>query len=106
MASLRGLKRRAHDGKRRYSREQAERAARWQGMEAYRCGFCGGWHVGHRSPNRRRKVAEDARPVVARSGAGRVPAHAAGAHGGPAGRPGITQREADGGAPTPCPTPS
>jgi hypothetical protein len=61
MASLRGLKRRAHDRKRRYSRDEAERFARWSGMEAYPCPFCRSWHVGHRSPNPRRMQAEDAR---------------------------------------------
>jgi len=62
MASLRGLRRRSHDRKRRYTRDEAERAARRSGMEAYRCAFCSTWHLGHRSPNPRRLQAEDARP--------------------------------------------
>lgn len=60
MASKRGLRRKACDGKRRYtSQEQAEAVARdtanynhrhndYCFIAAYRCPFCNGWHVGHR----------------------------------------------------------
>jgi hypothetical protein len=67
MATRRGLRRRAHDRKRRYTRDEAERAAHRSGMEAYRCAFCSTWHVGHRSRNPRRLQAEDARAQRPRS---------------------------------------
>lgn len=56
MASKRHLRRKACQGKVRHLTEAHARAAihslhtgkGWQGhMNAYRCPFCKGWHVGH-----------------------------------------------------------
>jgi hypothetical protein len=48
------MRRRSCEGKRAYSHEGAARqmagqAARERGetLEAYRCPFCGAWHIGH-----------------------------------------------------------
>lgn len=60
MTSKRRLRRRACTGKHRYPDEATARAAiwrqrrRWDGfMRAYRCSFCGGWHIGH-APRRQK----------------------------------------------------
>lgn len=65
MASLRRVRRRACEGKQRFDtkeaatghlisrrRTMARGGVSTHGMEVYRCGFCGGWHIGHR-PGRR-----------------------------------------------------
>lgn len=56
MSSKRAIRRRACSRKIRHETEAAARGhigqlhkrKGWQGhMNAYRCSFCGGWHVGH-----------------------------------------------------------
>jgi hypothetical protein len=71
MASLRGLRRRAHDGKRPLSRWVARGLAERSGgsLQAYPCPWCGAWHVGHPVRRPHRKRAEDVR---ASSHAGRA----------------------------------
>lgn len=57
MSSKRRIRRRSCTGKVRHETEQAARdhigslvrRKGWSGrMNAYRCAFCNGWHVGHR----------------------------------------------------------
>lgn len=56
MSSKRAIRRRVCGRKIRHNSESAarnhiahlHRRKGWQGhLNAYRCGFCGGWHIGH-----------------------------------------------------------
>lgn len=40
--------------KKSHSLQEVQRQARGTDLFPYRCGFCGAWHVGHRSSRQRR----------------------------------------------------
>lgn len=63
MSSKRAIRRRSCDGKIRHADQREaldhiaglNRRKGFQGsMNAYRCDFCGGWHVGHRPREKHR----------------------------------------------------
>lgn len=65
MSSLRGVRRRACSRKIKYKTEaEATRAARTvsgrtgEWFRAYRCSFCGAWHVGHPPSDIQRKLLD------------------------------------------------
>lgn len=61
MASKRRLRRKACDGKKRHKTLDGAKTAvakcQYQGVHAYKCGFCNGYHIGHR-PDKIRKSIE------------------------------------------------
>jgi hypothetical protein len=48
MSSKRHIRRKSCEGKVRYATVEEARKRLRGGMNAYRCKFCGGYHIGHR----------------------------------------------------------
>lgn len=63
MSSKRNFRRQSCERKRRYTRCIAYKLAGWwirrgEDIHAYKCAFCGGWHVGHITAATRRWQVE------------------------------------------------
>lgn len=48
MASKRRVRRKSCAGKRRHETLEQAQKYEWDGMVAYYCSFCGGYHTGHK----------------------------------------------------------